>query len=105
MADRLARAETNIQQTAPGSGGGGGGAGLFWAISDGAAVATGTWPSLTAGTFTSDIRDMTMGSVATARPVKWYYLDPLMNAGALVLCTQAPDGSYIGLLESCTAVD
>jgi hypothetical protein len=77
----------------------------YLARGDGAAQATGTFPSITKDTFASDVLDVTTGDVvATAVDVEWWYTDPLTVAGALVWCVKKPDGGFVGVLEQCTAI-
>lgn len=92
-------------QQNPGTGGGD--AKSYYAISDGAAVGSGTWPTFTPGSFTSDVWDMSTGTPELAdsdATVLWFSLDPLANAGAPVECVKLSNGSYRGTLEHCTPI-
>jgi hypothetical protein len=90
------------------SGGGGDGpAKVYYASSDGAAVGSGTWPTFSPGSFTSDVYDLSSGSPVlseSAATVYWYSLDALENAGAPVECVPLAGGGWLGLLEHCTAI-
>ena len=86
---------------------GGGDAKSYYAISDGAAVGSGTWPTFTPGSFTSDVWDMSTGTPELAdsdATVLWFSLDALQNAGAPVECVKLSNGSYRGTLEHCTPI-
>lgn len=110
LADRLARAETNIQavRTTPGGGGGSSGT-AFWCKSPGGGVAaaTGTWPSLTAATFTADVYFDSAGTqtlYASGATIRWWYKDA-DPGNRLMPLTPNGDGTYDGIADSCTRVD
>ena len=110
--DRLADAVKRLQQQLRNGGGGGGGGGeatrLHWTRipSGGVDAATGTWPSLVAESFESDVyRGAGSGLtlVSEAATVYWRYLDGA-DAGKLVPCVPNGDGSYDAILDSCTTI-
>jgi hypothetical protein len=78
----------------------------YLARGDGAAQATGTWPTgITPDTFTSDVVDTATNTVvATGVEVEWWNTDPLTVAGALVWCDKKPDGTFVGKIEQCNAI-
>jgi hypothetical protein len=82
----------------------------MWCVGDGTAhVATGTWPSLSVVTFTSDVYKLvgtTWTSVATSATINWPYKDAMSTtAGKLIPCWPNIDGtSYDAVVESCTKV-
>lgn len=90
-------------------GGGGGGDPIpLWAVTPGAvAASTGTWPAITAATFTSDVyKDVggTLTAVATDATIRWFYRDAA-TVGKLVPVMDNGDGSYDARADSCTRVD
>lgn len=106
---RLARAEQAIQQVSGGRGGGGGGiTRLHWARipTGGVLAATGTWPSLVAESFASDVYKGDGSGlllVSEDATVYWRYLDGA-DAGSLVPCVPNGDGSYDAITNSCTPI-
>ena len=107
----LEKLATMLNQQLPrawqqGSGAPSGGDGkIYFAISDGVAQATGTWPSITPDTFTSDVYDGSSGSlvlVTSSATIYWFDVDALAAAGAIAKCTRNDDDTYIGILETCT---
>jgi hypothetical protein len=97
-----------VQRASGASGTGGGGATkVFWALSDGAAEGGGTWPTITPGSFTSDVYEFVDGElelVEEGAAIYWIYPDALENDGAPVPCVRLVGGGYIGLLEGCTPI-
>jgi hypothetical protein len=90
-------------------GGGSGGDPIpLWAITPGAvAAATGTWPTLTPSTFTSDVKKDVAGvltAVATGATIRWFYKDGA-TIGKLVPVMDNGDGTYDARADSCTRVD
>jgi hypothetical protein len=70
------------------------------------AAATGSFPTLTASSFTADIyKDAggTLTLVASSATVRWWYKDTAA-ASKLVPVLPNGDGTYNALAESCTAV-
>lgn len=110
--DRIAEAQQEIPRIqAGGAGNGGGGPSApYYCVGDGTAhVATGTWPSLTVVTFTSDVYKLdgsTWTLVKSAATVNWPYKDALSTtAGKLIPCWPNEDNTtFNAVVESCTVV-
>jgi hypothetical protein len=101
------RAATQQARTASGGGyGTGGGGGVFYcrAPSSGSWGATGTWPTLTAGSFTADIyqaNGATLAKIATAATVNnWYPASPAVSK--VIEVAQDGSGAYVTVAQSCT---
>jgi hypothetical protein len=91
-----------------GPSGDGGGGSLCWARTPSSvSAATGTWPSLTPSSFTSDVyrrAGTSLDLVAEAATIYWFYLDAA-DEGKLVPCVRNADGSFDAVLDSCTEID
>ncbi len=90
----------------PGSGGSGG---LYWAQAPSAiAAATGSWPTLTPTSFTSDIYCEVGGTLtlqAAAQTVYWFYKDiAAINSLIPVEPSISGGGAWDAIGNSCTAV-
>ena len=85
-------------------GGGGGGAFYCMAPSSGSWGATGTWPTLTPGTFTADVyqaNGSTLAKIATAATVNnWYPASPAVSK--VIEVAQDGSGAYVTVAQSCT---
>lgn len=105
--DQIAEALQSIPRML-GTSGGGDSTPPHWYLArgDGVAQATGTFPTITKATFTSDVLDIVTGDVvATGASVAWWNTDALTVAGALVWCDKLPDGSFVGKIEQCHAIE
>jgi len=107
---RMARAEQQIRDTQTGGGGGQGSIGgtVFWArMPSSVSAASGSWPTLTPSTFTSDIYADVGGTLtlqATSQTVRWFYKDA-GSSGSLVPVEPADSGTnWDAIANSCTAV-
>lgn len=88
--------------------GGGSANAILWAQAPSAiAAATGSWPTLTPSTFTSDIYvDLagTLTLVATSQTVRWFYKDSAAS-GSLIPVEPTDNGTaWDAIANSCTAV-
>lgn len=88
--------------------GGGSANAIFWAQAPSAiAAATGSWPTLTPSTFTSDIYvDLagTLTLVAGSQTVRWFYKDTAAS-GSLIPVEPTDNGTaWNAIANSCTAV-
>jgi hypothetical protein len=97
------------QQTGGGQQGGGSGT-IYWAHTPSSvAAATGSWPTLTPSTFTSDIyvdQAGTLTLAASSQTVRWFYKD-VAAAGSLVPVEPVNVGGALAwnaIGNSCTAV-
>jgi hypothetical protein len=91
-----------------GNGQGGGWGQLYWAhAASGISAATGSWPTITPATFTSDIyADVggTWAKQATSQTVRWFYKDTAA-ANSLVPVVPCDGGTaWDAIGNSCTAV-
>ncbi len=91
------------------SGGGSGGGGIvYWArMPSTVAAATGSWPTLSPSTFTSDIYVDVAGTltlVASSQTVRWFYKDSAAS-GSLIPVEPTDNGTaWDAIGNSCTAV-
>jgi hypothetical protein len=88
--------------------GGGSANAIFWAHAPAAiAAATGSWPTLTPSTFTSDIyadQAGTLTLVASSQTVRWFYKDSAA-IGSLIPVEPTDNGTaWDAIGNSCTAV-
>ena len=107
---RIAALQQLLNKLANGLGLGGSAGGstrLHWARVPvgGVDAATGTWPSLSPSSFTSDVYrgGGSLALVAEDATVYWYYLDGA-DEGSLVPCLPNGDGSYSAVTNSCTPI-
>ena len=88
--------------------GGGNGNSIFWAHAPSAiAAATGSWPSLTPSTFTSDIYvDLggTFAPVASSQTVRWFYKDSAASGSLIPVAPTDNGAAWDAIGNSCTAV-
>ncbi len=110
FARQVANLANQIQQVQGQTGGGGSGGGgtIYWArMPSAVAAATGSWPTLTPSTFTSDIYvDLagTLTRVAFSQTVRWFYKDAGIS-GSLVPVEPVDSGTnWDAIANSCTAV-
>ncbi len=110
LSRQIANLANQIQQTQGQSGGGqSGGAGtVYWArMPSAVAAATGSWPTLTPSTFTSNIYADVSGTLvlqATSQTVRWFYKDAGAS-GSLVPVEPVDSGAnWDAIANSCTAV-
>ncbi len=88
---------------------GGGGGGLYWAQAPSSiAAATGSWPTLTPTSFTSDIYCEVGGTLtlqAAAQTVYWFYKDIAAISSLIPVEPSAGGGgAWDAIGNSCTAV-
>jgi hypothetical protein len=81
---------------------------LFWAHAPSTvAAATGSWPTLTPSTFTSDVYSDTAGALvlqATSQTVRWFYKDSAAS-GSLIPVMPTDNGTaWDAIGNSCTPV-
>lgn len=107
--DQVAQAQ-RVGQLGGYNGGGGSPGKAYWCVGDGTArAATGTWPSLTPATFTSDVYEFVGGVqtlVGSGKTINWPYKDAMSTtAGKLIPCVLNGDQTtYDADMESCLKV-
>ncbi len=107
LAQRVGALEQNQWNTSGGGGfGGGGGSGVFYcqAPASGSWGATGTWPSLTPGSFTADVyqaNGTSLNLIMSSATIKNWY--PASPANSKVIELQpGGSGAYVTVAQSCT---
>ncbi len=105
----IGRLQQPAYNPAGGQGGSSGGGGtLCWAHAPSTiAAATGSWPTLTPSTFTSDVYQDVAGTltlVASSQTVRWFYKDSAAS-GSLIPVMAVDSGSHWDAIgNSCTVV-
>jgi hypothetical protein len=88
----------------PDTSGGGGGGAFFCLPSSAVSGATGTWPTLTATSFTADVYQSASGSLTLVASGATIYNEFPAGLAASKVCFCVPDGAgnYVVVTQSCT---
>ncbi len=108
MQQSIGRLQQPAMFAVPSGGGPSGGGTLCWAHAPSTiAAATGSWPTLTPSTFTSDVYQDVAGTltlVASSQTVRWFYKDSAAS-GSLIPVMAVDSGSHWDAIgNSCTVV-
>ncbi len=92
----------------PSGGGPSGGGTLCWAHAPSTiAAATGSWPTLTPSTFTSDVYQDVAGTltlVGSSQTVRWFYKDPAASGSLIPVMSVDSASHWDAIGNSCTVV-